>query len=109
MDTMGCDPENRSAFERERAAPRQEVLHPLRGPVTAVRQQPVIRHADAEHAGDEVQADGRHNRAEIDEEESCDREHVKCAHRNRGGDVQTFLILTPVHERRRDHERIVLC
>ena len=63
VDAMRRDPENRTAFERQRAAEGQEILDPFVGLVAAVRQQPVIRHADAEHAADEVQNQRRQQRA----------------------------------------------
>ena len=59
MDAMRRDPEDRPAFERQRAAPREDVLDPLVGLVAPVGQQPVIAHADAEHAGDAVQDERR--------------------------------------------------
>ena len=50
MNAVRRHPENRPAFECQRRTPGQEVLHPLRRPVSAMRQQPVIAHADTEAA-----------------------------------------------------------
>src|SRR5580658_2878507 len=47
MDPMRGYPENRSAFQRQRSANREEIFQPLGTFVTAMRQQPVITHADA--------------------------------------------------------------
>ena len=69
VDAVRGDPEDRPALERERAAPRQEVLDRLVGLVAPVGQQAVIAHADAEHAGDEIQERGGDDGARVDEEE----------------------------------------
>src|SRR6266853_6934771 len=50
MNPVRCHPENRSAFECQRRTPGQEVFHPLRRPVSAMRQQTVIAHPDTEAA-----------------------------------------------------------
>ena len=52
VNAMRRHPEDRAALERQRCAPRQDVLEPFVGLVAAVGQQPVIAHADAQHAGD---------------------------------------------------------
>ena len=51
-------PEDRSAFEGERAADCEEYIHPFRRLVAAMRQQAVIAHADAERAGDPPEENG---------------------------------------------------
>ena len=48
MNAVRRYPENRPAFERQRGANRQEIFHPLRSFVAAVREQPVIAHPDAQ-------------------------------------------------------------
>ena len=65
VDAVRRDPEDRAALERERGAPGQEVLDRFRCLVATVRQQPVIAHADPQHAGDDVQHQGGEDRAEI--------------------------------------------
>src|SRR5580700_3542093 len=50
MNAVRCHPENRSALERQRGAPGQEVLNPFRRPVAAMREQAVITHSNAETA-----------------------------------------------------------
>jgi hypothetical protein len=51
MNAVRRHPENRATFERQRGANRQEVFHPFRGLVSAVRQQAVVTHANAETPG----------------------------------------------------------
>ena len=77
MDAMGGHPEDRPAFERERAAPGQDVLDGFAGLVAPVREQSVITHADAQHPGDTVQEGCRGHRSRIDEEQCGDRADVK--------------------------------
>ena len=91
VDSMGRDPENWTAFERQRSAPREEVLHWPIGLVSAMGQQAVIPHADAEHAGDAVQDEPGEDRAGVDEKERKRRADMKPEHRARGQDVQAFL------------------
>ena len=87
MDAVRGDPEDRSAFERERAADRQEIFHPLRSLVAAVRQQAVIAHADAQAAGNPPQ-EHRDEECLPGEEEQCgDRANVKCGHETRRNPV----------------------
>src|SRR6185436_15940534 len=109
MDAVRRDPEDGPTLERQRAAEGEEVLHPLVRLVTAVREQAVIRHADAEHAADEVEDERRQQRAFRHEEERGERAHVERGHRNGGDPVQSLLILAPVQERRLHHESILHC
>src|ERR1035438_9445780 len=51
MNAMRGYPENRAAFERQGRAPGEEVLHPLGRFVTAMGEQAMVAHADAEAAG----------------------------------------------------------
>ncbi len=80
MNAMRGDPENRSALERERAAHGEEVLHPLRRLVAAVRQQAVIAHADAQRTGDPPQEHRHGDGAPVDEEKSRNGEDVETPH-----------------------------
>ena len=48
MLAMRGDPENRSAFERQRSAGGQEIFDPFRSFVAAMGEQPVIAHADSQ-------------------------------------------------------------
>src|SRR5258708_29897289 len=51
MYAMHRDPEERSAFQRQRGENREKVLNPFVGLVSAMGEQAVISHADAEAAG----------------------------------------------------------
>ena len=95
VDAVGRHPEDRTALEGQRAAPGQEILDPLIGLVAAVGQQAVIRHADAEHAGDAVQDERGEHRAAIDEEQRRDRPAWKARHRHRRDGVPALLIFRP--------------
>src|SRR5580698_7102975 len=55
MDTMRGYPEDRSAFKRKRATYRQKIFDPLGGLEAAMRQQPVVAHADSHIDGEHVQ------------------------------------------------------
>ena len=67
MDAMRRDPEDRTALERERAADREKVLNELGRLVAAMRQQPVIRHPDAEHAARVIENQRGQHRAVVDD------------------------------------------
>ncbi len=57
VNTMHGDPEDRPAFERQRAANGEEILQPERAFVSPVRMQPVVSHADSEAGGDPIKED----------------------------------------------------
>ena len=101
VDAMRRHPEDRTALERQRAAPGQDVFDPLARLVAAMGQQAVIRHADAEHAGDDIQDEGREDRPVVDEEERGDRTDVERGHRDRRDPVQPLLIPAAVAQGRR--------
>src|ERR1700678_2267670 len=50
MNPMRGYPENRPPLERKSGAPGQEIFHPLRSLISAMRQQPVICHPNPEAA-----------------------------------------------------------
>ena len=58
MHAMSSNPEDGPAFESERAADREEILHPFGSLVAAMGEQAVVAHADAEAAGDPPEQDG---------------------------------------------------
>jgi len=58
MDAVCGDPEDRSALERQRAAGSKEVLDPLWSLVAAMREQTMVRHANADVDGKEIHHDG---------------------------------------------------
>jgi hypothetical protein len=50
MNAMRRHPENRSALQRQRGTDRQKIFDPLRSLIPTMREQAVIRHADAQAA-----------------------------------------------------------
>ncbi|HMF62464.1 MAG TPA: hypothetical protein VK608_00115 [Edaphobacter sp.] len=52
MHAMCGNPEDRTTFQGQRAAHSQKVFHPLGRLVTAMRQQPMVAHTNAETSGD---------------------------------------------------------
>ena len=98
VDAVRGHPEDRPAFERERAAEGEEVFDPLVRLVAAVGQQPVIRHADAEASRDNVEHEGDGDGAVVDEEQGGDGADVKRGHRDGGDPVHAPLVLAPVQE-----------
>ena len=58
-ESMRRHPEDWAAFERKRTRTESGSIHPARRLVSAVREQPVIAHADAEAPGNNPQHDGR--------------------------------------------------
>ena len=103
MDAVRRHPEDRAAFERQRRAPRQDVLDRPVGLVAAVRQQPVVAHADAEHAGDDVKDDGGEDRTRVDKEKGRNGTDMEADHRRGGNPVEALLILASVLQRARRH------
>jgi len=61
-----------------------------------MRQQPVIGHADAEAAGNDIQHEGSDHRADVDVEEGGDGADVKTGHRDDGDPVHPSLVLASV-------------
>ena len=80
MDAVRRHPENRPAFERERRANGQEILHPLRRLISAMREQPVITHADAQAARNPPQEHRDEQSLPGEKEERRYRAHVKRSH-----------------------------
>jgi hypothetical protein len=100
VDTMRRHPEDRPAFERQGSADRQEILDGFRRFVTAVREQAVIRHPDAEHAGGVVQNQCSEHGAVVDVKQCGDGTDVETRHGDGGDPVQSALVFTSVHEHR---------
>ena len=88
MHAVRGDPDDRPAFERERAANGQKIFNPVRSLVSAMRQQPVIAHADAEASGNPIQHDGQGERLPRKQEKRSDRADVKQEHEGGGRPVQ---------------------
>ena len=80
MDAVRGHPENRAAFQRERGANGQKIFDPLRSLVAAMRQQPVIAHADSQAAGNPVQKQRDEKSLPGEEEQRGDGADVKQHH-----------------------------
>ena len=105
MDAVRGHPEDRPAFERERAADREEVLDPLVRLVATMGQQAVIRHTDAPATRDNVEDEGDRDGAVIDVEQGGDGADMERAHRDDGDPVHALLMFAPVHEVHSGHGR----
>src|ERR1051326_5247650 len=84
MNAMRCHPEKRPAFQRQRGADGKKVLHPLIRLESAMSQQPVIAHPDAEAAGNPPQQHGHKQRLPGKHEERRDCAYMKCHHKKSG-------------------------
>jgi len=80
MNAVRRHPEDRPPFKRKRRAPGQKVLHPLRGFVSAMGEEPVIAHPDAQAAGDPPEKCRYQESLPGKEEERGDRAQVEQAH-----------------------------
>ena len=89
VDAMHGNPENRAAFESQRAANGEEIFQPDRAFVSPMRMQPVVSHADSEAGGDPIKEDRDPETAPTEHEQRRDCADVKKAHRDRRRPVQT--------------------
>jgi hypothetical protein len=87
MHAMGGDPENRSAFERERAAGRQEILNPFWCFVAAMGQQAMIAHPNAQASRNPPKEYGYQERFPAEHEESNDGANMKRNHEKRSNPI----------------------
>jgi hypothetical protein len=72
MHSMGCNPEYRTALQGQSAAYGEEVLDPFGRFITAVRQQPVVAHADTQASGNPPQQHREQERLPAEEEKCRD-------------------------------------
>src|SRR5947209_2630561 len=84
MNPVGRDPLDRPALQRQRGADRENILDPLRRLVAAVRQQPVVAHADAEASGHPEDDEGNDQRRPREHEERGHRAYVEDDHGDGG-------------------------
>src|SRR4051812_40425324 len=97
VDAVCGDPEDRSALEGQGAAGAEEVLNPLGSFVAAMREQAMVRHADADIDGQEVHH-GSHGDVRPGEEEECgDCADVEERHRDSGDPVDAALLVLTAH------------
>src|SRR6266536_85766 len=92
MNAMGRHPENRTALQRQSGAPGEEVLDPLRSRVSAMRQQPVIAHADPEAARDPPQKCGDKKCFPGEEKERRRSAYMKQEHGRRCAPIETVFV-----------------
>src|SRR5579864_4922009 len=83
MNAVRGHPENWSTLECQRGANGQKVFDPLVGLESAMCQQPVIRHADAETARDPPQEDRGEQTFPGEKEQRGHRSHMKQRHEYR--------------------------
>src|ERR1700722_20625798 len=83
MNAVRSHPENRTTFEGERGANRQEILNPFRSLVSAVREQAVVSHANAQAAGNPPQEHRDKQCLPGEEKQSGHGSYVKQSHEHR--------------------------
>src|SRR5579859_7777564 len=102
MDAMRRYPEKRAAFQRQRSAEGNEIFEPLVSLETAMREQPVIRNADAQAAGDPPQQQRDEKSLPGKHEKRCYGAYVKCDHEKSGQFADGFpkrsVPLEKIHE-----------
>src|SRR5512133_1522948 len=98
VNAVSRDPEDRSAFERQRAANGQEIFHPFRSGVAAVGQQAVVAHADAEASGNPPQECCECCDFPRKEEEGGDCADMKHHHEKRGDPINLITFWTVLIE-----------
>src|SRR5437660_306220 len=81
MDAMHCHPEKRSALQGQGAAQGEEILNPFVGLESAMGQQPVIAHADAQASSHPPQHQRQQHGLPTEHEKSGDRAEVKYHHK----------------------------
>ena len=83
MNAVRGYPENRAAFERQRRADGQEIFHPLGSFVSAMRQQAVVSHANAQASRHPPQEHRHQECLPGKEEQRRDGADVKSRHESR--------------------------
>src|SRR6185312_15430089 len=89
MHAMRGHPEDGSTFERKRGSDGHEVLDPLAGLVSAMGEQPVIAHADADVGGVDPEHYGADERSPAKHEERGDGSDMEEHHEDGGDDTQS--------------------
>ena len=97
MDAMGRYPEDRPAFERQRRADRQEVFQPLRALEAAVRQQPVIAHADAEATRTPSRRTALQKSFPAEQEERSQCADMECDHEAGSNPINASVLIFRCH------------
>src|SRR5579859_6392920 len=81
MNAMRSHPENRSAFKRQGRARGQEIFHPLGSLVSAMREQPVVGHADAQASRNPPQKHRNEKGLPGEKEKGSNRPNMKQGHK----------------------------
>ena len=97
VDAMGGYPEDGTALEREAAAHGDEVLDPFGSAVTAMREQAMIGHANADVDREEVHDEEDGEIFPGEEEKSGDGSYVEEAHGDGGDPVDAALLVLAAH------------
>ena len=98
MYAVRGDPENRSTFEGKGCADGQEIFHPFWSFVSAMSEQAMVAHADAEAARNPPQEAGNEKCLPGKEEQRCNCADVKGPHKN-GRDPVNFVVLAIAFKR----------
>src|ERR1700733_14430968 len=99
MNTMRGYPEDGAALKRECGAGGHRVFQPLRHFVSAVRQQAVIAHANADVDGEHVEDNGGDERLPGEEEEGNHGADVEGEHEDRRHPVAAEVLAGPAQYR----------
>ena len=83
MNPVGRHPEDRSALKRQRSAESQEIFHPLVSLVSAMCEQPVIAHPDAQTPAEPPQENRQEKGFPGKKEKCCEGAHMKQRHESR--------------------------
>src|SRR5438309_3490685 len=102
MDAMRCHPEKRAAFQRQRGAEGDEIFEPFISLESAVREQPVIRNANAKAPGNPPQQQRDEKCLPREHKERSNRAYVECDHEKSGelpdGFPKRSVPLEKIHE-----------
>src|SRR5436305_9917836 len=80
MDAVRRHPEKRAAFQRQRGAEGNEIFEPFIGLESTVREQPVIRNANAKATSNPPQKQRDEKCLPREHKERCNRAYVECDH-----------------------------
>jgi len=84
MDAVRRHPEKGATFQCQRGAEGNEIFEPLIGLESAVREQPVIRNANAKTAGNPPQKQRDKKSLPCEHKERGNRAYVECNHEKSG-------------------------
>jgi hypothetical protein len=97
MYTMRYNPLNRPTFESHRAARRQKVFNYSGNFITAMSQESVIAHPDAETSAHPIKNNCRNHRRPAGEKERCNRSRMRDNQENSIGPIDSKLFSRPLN------------